>query len=147
MGSVDTSSPEFKALQQAIAVASKQQSAERIIKTNLLSLRFQMETYLETAQIEKIEIGTFLKKFMDALQIKNKDFAKYIGYKESNLSALFSGKRKINGDLALKLGSIFKIDAALWIHIQTKNELMKIKAANEEKYAKYQLEDLLKKAA
>ena len=144
-GVVDVNSTEFKALQKAILAASAKLSPEQKIRNHLFGIMLRMKSYVDTDNAEIIEIGIFLRDFINALQIKNKDFAEYIGYQESNLSALFSGKRKINGDLALKFGSIFKMDAALWIHVQSKNELLKMKAANGKAYEKYRLEDLLKK--
>ena len=62
-----------------------------------------------------------------------------------NLSALFKGKRKINPDLALKLGEIFRVDPTLWINIQSKNELLGVDKQRRMDYQKYRLEDLLKK--
>lgn len=88
-----------------------------------------------------------MKEYVKILGIKNKAFAEYIGYRESNLSALYNGTRKINIDLALKLGKLFKINPTLWIHIQSKNELKRIRRENEKKYQKYSIEDLLKQAS
>jgi len=74
-----------------------------------------------------------------------KTFAEYIDYQESNLSAIFKGRRKINPDLAIKLGEIFHLDPAIWLQIQNKNELIEILNQDKEKYEKYKLEDLLMK--
>ncbi len=43
-----------------------------------------------------------------------------------------------------KLGEIFRVDPAIWLHIQSKNELMEIIDRDKKKYEKYKLEDLLK---
>lgn len=147
VGIVNTNSKEFKYLQEKIIEESLKQSKEQILENHLLSLRFQMESYLAEDNENVREVGSFLKEFVRILGIKNKIFAEYIGYKESNLSALFKGNRKINIDLALKLGNIFKIDPTLWIHIQGKNELEKMKKENENEYHKYTIDDLLKKAS
>jgi len=147
VGVVNTNSKEFKFLQKKIIEESKKQSKKTVIENTLLSLRFRMETYLIEQDNDRIEIGWFLKEFIKALKIKNKIFADYIDYKESNLSALFNGKRKINVDLALKLGSIFNVDPTLWINIQSKNELKRVKDANADKYDKLSLDDLLRKAS
>ena len=144
---VNTNSLEFKYLQEKIIEASKKQSKKEVLENNLLSLRFQMESYLLGKDEEIIEVGYFLKELVKVIKIKNKVFAEYIGSKESNLSALYNGTRKISIDLALKLGRIFRIDPTLWIHIQSKNELMKMKEENERKYHKYNIDDLLKKAS
>jgi len=106
-----------------------------------------MQSYLESSDIDTIDAGWFLKEFLNQLDIKKKSFAEYLGLQESNLSALFKGKRKINIDLAIKLGTIFKIDPILWIHIQSKNELIRLHHEKRKEYKKYKLSDLLKKAS
>ena len=146
-GIVNTNSIEFKALQAEIIKHSKEQSKEQILENNLLSLRFQMESYLDRKEVVIIEVGWFLKEFIKTVGVKNKIFAEYIGFKDSNLSDLFSGKRKINIDLALKLGKIFKLDPELWIHIQSKNELIRMREENKNKYQKYSIDDLVRKAS
>lgn len=144
-GIVNVNSLEFKELQKQILAKSQEQSEEQILENKLLSLRFQIEAYLESNDERLIEAGWFLREYIRSLGIKSKVFAEYIGFKESNLSALYKGKRKINIDLALKLGQIFKVSPSLWIHIQTKNELMRVQRENEEKYHKYKLNDLIQK--
>lgn len=146
IGVVNTNSEEFKVLQQTIIAQSKQQNEQQILEHKLLSIRFQMESYFHSPSPEIIEAGWFLKEFLRQLGIKNKVFAEYINFQESNLSALFKGKRKINTDLALKLGEIFQVDPTLWIHIQSKNELLKM-SSQHKNYQKYNLNDLLKKAS
>ena len=146
-GIINTNSKEFKFLRAKIAEESGKQSKKQRLENKLLSLKFQMESYLETEDNSLIEVGWFLKEFIKSLNIKNKVFSEYIGYKETNLSALFKGTRKINIDLALKLEKIFNVDASLWIHIQSKNELIKISEENKRKYLRYNIEDLLKKAS
>lgn len=147
IGVVNTNSKEFKELQKVIIEKSKKQSKKKILENKLLSLRFQMETYLEQKDNSIIEVGWFLKEFLRELNIKNKTFAEYISFQDSNLSALFAGKRKINIDLALKLGKIFRVDPTLWIHIQSKNELIRLEKENKKEYQRYNIDDLLKKAS
>lgn len=144
---VNTNSSEFKELQDVISKRSLNQSKSKVIENKLLSLRFTMENYLHTNDNSYVEVGWFLKELLRSLEIKNKTFAEYIDFKESNLSALFSGKRKVNFDLALKLGKIFRIDPALWIHIQSKNELIKLKKELRNAYKNYNIKDLIKKAS
>lgn len=146
-GIINVNSEEFKSLQSKIKEHFKKQSKKQLLDNDLLSLRFQMESYLEKDNDVIIEVGWFLKKFINALGIKNKLFAEYLGFKESNLSALFKGKRKINIDLALKLGAIFNIDPSLWIHIQSKNELIRMEEENKNEYRKYNIDDLLRQAS
>lgn len=142
---VNQNSKEFKELQRIIKKRSGELKESELIANQLLSLRFQMETYLEKEHPERlIQVGVFLEKFVEALKIKKKILAEYIDYKESNLSAIFKGRRKINTDLAIKLGEIFRVDPAIWLHIQSKNELLEIIDRDRKKYEKYKLEDLLR---
>ena len=85
-----------------------------------------------------------MEAFIKTINIKKSKFANYIDYGGSNLSALLKGRRKINVDLAIKFGEIFQTDPSIWLHIQSKNELMEIRSHQKEKYSKYNLEDLLK---
>lgn len=147
IGVINTNSKEFKELQRIILEKSQKQSKKQLLENKLLSLRFQMESYLEQKENSITEVGWFLKEFLKELNIKNKTFADYIGFQESNLSALFRGKRKINIDLALKLGKIFRVEPTLWIHIQSKNELSRLARENKKEYQKYNIDDLLKKAS
>lgn len=147
IGVVNTNSEEFKELQRLIIVKAKKQSKKKILENKLLSLRFQMESYLYKQSPDIVEVGWFLKKFLKELGIKNKVFAEYIEFQESNISALFNGNRKINTDLALKLGKIFRVDPTLWIHIQSKNELLRMGEENKKEYQKYNINDLLKKVS
>ncbi len=147
-GKVDTNSAEFKELQRVIIEASKKIPPARRKRSLLLSLRLQMETYLKKDQPKEIlTLGYFLKQMVDVLEIKHNQFAECIGYQESNLSALLNDNRKINTDLALKFGEIFGMNPALYLHIQSKNELLKTQQEDRKAYKKYRLEDLLRFAS
>lgn len=143
---INTNSKDFQALQSMLAKVATSLSEEERLANQFLSIRFQMEAYLNEAMpTQIIEAGAFLEKYIDALNIKQKDFAQYIQYEESNLSALIKGKRKINPDLAIKFGNIFQIDPAIWLQIESKNSILQEVSENEDKYKKYNLYDLLKK--
>lgn len=144
---VNTNSKEFKELQSQIVSKSKKQSNKKVVENKLLSLRFRMESYLQAKENSYIEAGWFLKEYLNELNIKNKIFAEYIGFKESNLSALFAGRRKINYDLALKLGKIFRVEPSLWINIQSKNELIKVEKENRKEYQNYSITELINRAS
>ena len=144
-GLVNQNSKEFKELQRMIIGRSGELEESEVIANRLLSLRFQMETYLERENPEEIiQAGEFLAAYVEALKVKKRTLAEYIDYKESNLSAIFKGRRKINADLAIKLGEIFKVDPAIWLHIQSKNDLLEIIDKDKKKYKKYKLEELMK---
>lgn len=145
-GIVNVNSKEYKALQETILTHSNQQTREQIIKYNLIALKLQMESYVSNQNNSKlITVGSFLKKFLIAIGIKNKDFAKYIDLKESNLSSILKNRRKVNIDLAFKLGQIFNINPNLWLLVQSKNDLFEVSINRKLEYKKYKLEELLKK--
>ncbi len=147
-GTVDTDSEEFKILQHKILESSQKRTPEQQVSDRLLEIRFRMEDYLAGDSIDQAvkTVGQFLRECVEAVQIKNKDFASYIGIEESNLSAMFNGRRRISPDFALKLEQIFSIPPALWLGIQTKNELLSIRQHRGVKYHQFDLKDLLAKA-
>jgi addiction module HigA family antidote len=146
-GLVNTNSNDFLFLKAQIAHKSIQQSKKQLVINHFLALRYQMDDYLLTpcpAQI--IPVGTFLKQFLNVIDLKHKLFAKYIGIENSNLSALLKGRRKLNLDIALKLEKIFNAPSSLWLNIQNKNELLIFQNNSTSSYDNYNLDDLLKQA-
>lgn len=142
---IDISSDEYKKMQELLNREYNNQTKEQILENNVFSLKIKIRNYLNDKGLENIVFsGEFLKELIDIYNIKHKDFASYVDLTESNLSAILSGKRKINNDLAFKLDSIFKIDADIWINIQNKNDLLLIKNKNTTKYKKYTIKDLVK---
>ena len=105
-----------------------------------ISYSWKNETIVD--EIDMKLAGAFLKQYLKPLRIKQTKFANYIGLKPSNFSKSINGERPINYDLALILGKIFNIDPMLWIEIQTKNELNKLKNAEDNRY-NYSLNDLM----
>lgn len=147
IGLIDTNSHEFRELRLIINKISNDQPEKTKLENQLLSIRFQMEEYLNKNDPDEIiEAGQFVKDFLNVLKIKSKKFAEYIEYEESNLSALYKGRRRINSDLAMKFGKVFKVDPAIWLHIQSKNDLIEV-SKKEKKYESYKIEDLLKEAS
>lgn len=142
-GVVNINSKDYKELQKAVQQHYKSQSKEQKIRYKLISIRLQMDTYISEKSPKQIKSsGYFLKEFLKAIEIKNKDFASFIDFEESNLSAIINDKRKINTELAFVLGLIFNVNPNVWLLIQNKNELLKIKG---KKFSRYNLENLLKK--
>jgi len=139
---MDTNSVDFDKLQAKLLIKSRERSIEQKRNVELLSLRYQIEEYLQSEESDMKLAGAFLKQYLKTLQIKQTKFANYIGLKPSNLSKLLKGERPINYDLALILGKIFNINPMLWIEIQAKNELDKLKKAESNRY-NYSLSDLM----
>lgn len=146
-GLVNTNSADFLFLKEQILRESKKQNKRQVAINHLLSLKYQMEDYFQNKNPSQIiSIGTFLRKFIDVIGLKHNFFAEYIGIDETNFSALLRGRRKINLDIAIKLGKIFNVSPTLWLSIQNKNELLTINENRNSSYDKYNLDDLLKKA-
>lgn len=146
-GLVNTNSSDFLFLKEQIVHKSTQQSKKQIAINHFLSLKYLMDDYLHTScPTQIISVGTFLKKFINAIGLKNKLFAEYIGIESSNLSALLKGRRKLNLDIAIKLEKIFNTPSTLWLNIQNKNELLVFQSSNKASYENYNLDDLLKQA-
>ena len=143
---VDVKALDFKALRGMIEKAAAEQPEDKKMEYQLLSIRLQMEAYLDSAPQQLITTGAFVEKFLDAIRVEKRDFAKYIAFEEVELENLLEGRRKITSDVALKLGRIFKTDPALWLYLESKNELLQASRANETFYSQYSLQDLLRKA-
>ena len=76
-------------------------------------------------------------KCLSIFNLKNKTLASHLDLKESNLSAVLNGKRRMNIDLALKLEQYFGIEAEIWLGIQMKNEVSAAREKAEGKYSRY----------
>lgn len=147
-GLINTNRKEFQLLRQKIEEASKNRNSIDRIEDRLLGIRFQMERYLGGDSREAlISAGQFLRECIEVLNIKNRQFAAYIGYEESNLSALCHGRRKITPELALKLARIVQIPAEYWLGIQNIKELTELSEKKEPNFSHLNLKDLLKKSA
>jgi plasmid maintenance system antidote protein VapI len=141
---IDTSQPDFLDLKAMIQAQSSQQSASQKIENEFLSIRFQMESYVHAETDGVVLAGDFIEKFLKVIQVKKKHFAAYLEYDETNLSALLKGRRKINSDLAIKLGGIFSVNPAIWLNIESKNELIRSEKLKKSSYTRYTLQALLK---
>lgn len=142
-GIVNINSKDFKALQSVIQERNKSLTPEEKLSNSLLSIRFQMESYLEREETTIKAIGWFIKSLIKELGIKNRDLATYLDYEESNLSSFLNGRRKLNTDLAMKLGRVFKLSPKLLLNIQVYNELKAFEEINNNKYLNYNIDDLL----
>lgn len=145
-GLINLNSKDFKDLQSIIKQHSSNQEEEKKMENEFLSIRFQMESYLNNVSDQIVLAGEFIEKYLKVIKVRKKDFASYIKYEESNLSALLKGRRKVNTDLAIKLGKIFKLNPVIWLNIENKNELLREVKGKEDEYQNYSLKDLLKKA-
>ncbi|MFN8579285.1 MAG: addiction module antidote protein, HigA family [Candidatus Sericytochromatia bacterium] len=139
------SDEEYKLIKEKIDSFLETQSPKQKIENRILALKYKMEDYIEQKEPEKILfVGGLIRELLDIINIKDKTFAEYIGFSKYDFSKLLNGKRKINGDLAIKLGQIFKIKPNLWIEIEIKNELFFLEKEKKNEYKKYSLDDLIK---
>ena len=145
-GLINTNSKDFKHLQDMIKSMSNNYNEEQRIANEFLSIRFQMESYLTEEIISFTPAGSFIERYLEVIKIKKKDFASYIGYDDTNLNAVIKGRRKINTEMAIKLGKIFSINPSIWLHLESKNELQKTLDEKKTLYSTYSLVDLMRKA-
>jgi addiction module HigA family antidote len=140
---MDIGSAGFNDLQAKLLERSKSRSKDQKNDIKLLSVKYRMEDYLNQDNANEKKAGDFLREYLQELNIRQNRFANYIGLKPSNLNKLIKGDRPINFDLAILFGRIFKNDPMLWIEIQAKNEIRKVKLEMKNKYNSYSLNDLL----
>jgi len=141
---VNLNSQSFKSLKEAIISHHSDQSESEIMNNKMTSLRFQMESYLSSDEVaDIIPAGNFIENFIKVVGISKKKFSEYIEYDYSNLIATLKGRRKVNPDLAIKVGKIFGVNPAIWLHIESKNELSTYLNTGSS-YEKYSLLELIK---
>ena len=122
---VNQNAESFKELKRIISAKSQGQTEASRTENELLSIRFQIESYVNERREDIIPPGTFIEKMIAAIGVTKARFSQYIDYDYSNLIAVLKGRRKINPDLAIKIGKIFGINPVVWLHVESKNELSK----------------------
>jgi HTH-type transcriptional regulator/antitoxin HigA len=70
-----------------------------------------------------IHPGEILKDELEARDIKQKDFALLTGIPQTQLNEIIKGKRAINADIALVISKALKMDAEIWLNLQSNYEL------------------------
>jgi plasmid maintenance system antidote protein VapI len=127
---------------------SEKRSPERKLKNEMLSIKYQMENYIDNDDVKEeniIPLENFLASYLKALGITLKRFAILIDTTDGNLKKYLSGDRKFNIDLALKFSSFFHTTPDLWLRVNIKNELLNLEKEKEKisKYKKYDYEKAL----
>lgn len=135
-------------IEALIKQESKKQSEERVLRNNMLAVQYEIEDYLESENIKvdkTLEIGHFVKLYLDEMNLSKKRFADILELQPSNLHKYLTGSRKLNADLALKFSYFFNTSPEMWIMIQTKNEIIHLKRENSSKsyYKKYDYKKVL----
>ncbi len=140
---MDVGTDGFKDFQAIMLNKVKSQPEAQKREIELLAIKFKMQDYMESEDAELKQPGEFLKEYLKTLRIPQTKFAHYIDINPSNLSKLIKGERPINYELAIVLGKIFNNDPMLWVEIQAKNELKKIKRDRTRQFNHYTLKDLI----
>jgi antitoxin HigA-1 len=127
----------------------KELSSEENNQNALISIRYRMEYYLlsDSAQITKIRpIEEFLQYFLQTLDLSFRSFARAIRFTDTNLNKYLRGSRKFNLDLAMKFGRFFHTPPELWLGIQAKNDVMRLRQdeTSQKKYSVYDYQQLIK---
>lgn len=127
-------------LRKFISTESKKQTPERKLRNELLSIKYQMQDYIEKDKIEnEMRILDFVKLYLKLLKITQRDLASVFEMKDTNLYKYLIGERKLNPDIVLKLSSFSHTQPELWYYIQTKNELYELRKEKQKlkEYEKY----------
>lgn len=133
-------------LKEFILKESKKQSPERKLRNELLSIKFQIEDYIQKESIEReMRIADFVKLYLKLLNITQRQLASAFEMEDSNLYKYLNGERKLNPDIVLKLSSFSHTQPELWYYLQTKNELHELRKGKVKikEYEKYGYENLL----
>ncbi|RYU93448.1 transcriptional regulator [Emticicia agri] len=135
-----------KSLSEFIVSQSQQQSKERRLKNELLSIKYQIEDYIESEEIaDELKILDFVKMYLRIFNVTQKKLADLFEMKDSNLHKYLVGDRKLNSDLVLKLSYFSHLGPEYWLRIEVKNELIEINREQQQnkKYLKYDYRNLL----
>lgn len=123
--------------------ALKRSPADQI-KIQLAGLQYRIEENLENSD-SIIDLEEIVKELTGILNITKSKLAQSIDMDSPNLSKYLKGDRRLNSNLAMKLGSFFHINPEIWLEIAMKNELIQLKNEkdNVEKYKKYNYEKVI----
>ena len=117
---------------------AKRRSDEQKTYNRLMSLRYEIEEYLNDNPSKLLTLENVVSNYLIVLNLPFRKFAIYLDTTDSNLKKYVTGERKFNKDLALKFGHFFHTSPELWLKLQLKNELIELKNKKETKqYEKY----------
>ena len=139
---MDIGTKEYEDFKLLIRSKVAETSKDERIKISLLGLKYHMEDYLES-KLEIIQVGSFVKQFIQLIEIKQIEFANYLEIRPSNLSKILNGERRLSIELAIILEKLSNINAELWLRIQNQNEIRRIQKSHLKKMNKYKLKELI----
>jgi plasmid maintenance system antidote protein VapI len=135
-----------KSLSEFILSNSERQTKERKIRNELLSIKFQIEDYIESDNPSvKLQVLDFVKLYLKTFNVTQRKLADLFEMQDSNLYKYLRGERKLNSNLVLKLSSFSHISPEYWLRIEVKNELIEInnEIKKNKDYKKYDYRNLL----
>ena len=138
----DTTSQEKKLTKSILDAYIKELPKEEIAENQLIGIKLQMNSYLNSDIEETILAGEFLNKLIAIYNIKKTRFAKYLEIENANLHALLKGRRKFNSKIATVVGETFNISPEVWMYIEAKNELKKFNTNTKRKRIKINVHEL-----
>lgn len=127
-----------KVAAEQLAASRKKSQAEMTEETKFgltaFHIRFRIEDYLESKEFDpELTFGSFLKKYIELLEKKRKEFAEEISIDETLLSQLINGHRYPPDYITIRL-EIYSdniIPATLWLRLVEKQRIHEI-ANNKE---------------
>ena len=91
-GLINPNSEDFRILRETIQKRSSEMSDEKKMQLRIKGVIYRMESYLSDRSLEKIiPVGVFLKELVEIIKVPHKEFATYLGIKNTNLSAFYKG--------------------------------------------------------
>ncbi|MFI5137170.1 MAG: transcriptional regulator [Sphingobacteriales bacterium] len=140
-----TNSDGYRKLQEIIMARSAALTADQKREIEFNAIRYRMMEYIQNDDsAEVVEPGTFIRQYLKAANIRQNTFAVFIHSNPGNLGKLLNGTRKINYETAMILGSAFKVDPRIWLHIQDKNEMLRLSKIKRNAYRRYDINNLVK---
>lgn len=133
-------------VRRAVVSHAASQSKEDILTSQLLSIQYKLEDYIQNEDdTEVLKILDFVKMYLKALSLTKKELATYFEMRDSNLHKYLSGERKLNAKLVLKLSTFSHTKPEQWYRIEVKNELIELnkEKANVDFYKKYDYRNLV----
>lgn len=135
----------MKLVKDFIKLKSKEQTKERLLRNELLSIQFKIEDYIEKENDDNLKLLDFIKMYLRTLNITKKDFAKYLDMHDSNLHKYLIGERRLNPKVALKISKFTHTEPEVWYRIQIKNEITELRKEERKtnEYDKYDYSKVL----
>ena len=144
---VDINSEGYHKLQDAIRARSEALTSDQKREIEFNAIRYRMMEYVQNDDNgEVVEPGAFIRQYLKAANVRQNSFAAFIHSNPGNLGKLLNGTRKINHETAMILGSAFKVDPRIWLHIQDKNEMLRLSKIKRNAYRRYDIDNLVKAA-